>query len=127
ERNCIKGESHHTRTGRRRSDDGGDADGQYRNGLSEPDWFDRLVMHSFHYQRGKLHCESYPLDKAAERYGTPLYVYSSQTIVDHYHRLDQALHELHHEICYAVKANSNLAIIRLLADKGAVFDIFSSA
>ena len=50
-------------------------------------------MHSFHYQRGKLTCESYPLDKAAERYGTPLYVYSSHTILDHYKRLDQALHE----------------------------------
>jgi diaminopimelate decarboxylase len=82
-------------------------------------------MHSFHYQRGKLTCESYPLDKAAERYGTPLYVYSSQTIVDHYQRLDQALHELRHEICYAVKANSNLAVIRLLADQGAGFDIVS--
>ena len=82
-------------------------------------------MHSFHYQRGKLCCESYPLDKAAERFGTPLYVYSSQTIVDHYQRLDQALGELNHEICYAVKANSNLAVIRLLADRGAGFDIVS--
>jgi diaminopimelate decarboxylase len=82
-------------------------------------------MHSFHYQRGKLCCESYPLDKAAERFGTPLYVYSSQTIVDHYQRLDQALNELNHEICYAVKANSNLAVIRLLADQGAGFDIVS--
>ena len=82
-------------------------------------------MHSFHYQRGKLTCESFPLDKAVERYGTPLYVYSSQTIVDHYKRLDQALHELRHEICYAVKANSNLAVIRLLADQGAGFDIVS--
>ena len=82
-------------------------------------------MHSFHYQRGKLTCESFPLDKAAERFGTPLYVYSSQTIVDHYHRLDQSLHELHHEICYAVKANSNLSVIRLLADQGAGFNIVS--
>src|SRR5580692_7331335 len=82
-------------------------------------------MHSFHYQRGKLTCESYPLDKAAERYGTPLYVYSSHTILDHYKRLDQALHELRHEICYAVKANSNLAVIRLLAGQGAGFDIVS--
>jgi diaminopimelate decarboxylase len=82
-------------------------------------------MHSFHYQRGKLSCESYTLDKAAERFGTPLYVYSSQTIVDHYQRLDQALHDLNREICYAVKANSNLAVIRLLADQGAGFDIVS--
>jgi diaminopimelate decarboxylase len=82
-------------------------------------------MHSFHYQRGKLCCESYPLDKAAERFGTPLYVYSSQTILDHYQRLDRALKDLHHEICYAVKANSNLSVIRLLADQGAGFDIVS--
>jgi diaminopimelate decarboxylase len=82
-------------------------------------------MHSFHYQRGKLSCESYPLDKAAERFGTPLYVYSSHTIIDHYRRLDHALRELNHQICYAVKANSNLAVIRLLADQGAGFDIVS--
>ena len=82
-------------------------------------------MHSFHYQNGKLSCESYPLDKAAERFGTPLYVYSAQTIVDHYGRLNQALHELNHEICYAVKANSNLAVIRLLAEQGSGFDIVS--
>ncbi len=82
-------------------------------------------MHSFHYHSGKLSCESYPLDKAAERFGTPLYVYSSHTIVDHYQRLNQALHELNHEVCYAVKANSNLAVIRLLADQGAGFDIVS--
>jgi diaminopimelate decarboxylase len=82
-------------------------------------------MHSFHYQRGKLTCESYSLDKAAEQYGTPLYVYSTQTIADHYQRLDQSLHNLSHQICYAVKANSNLAVIRLLAERGAGFDIVS--
>jgi len=82
-------------------------------------------MHSFHYQRGKLTCESYSLDKAAEQYGTPLYVYSTQTIADHYQRLDQSLHNLNHQICYAVKANSNLAILCLLAERGAGFDIVS--
>ena len=82
-------------------------------------------MHSFHYQRGKLTCESYSLDKAAEQYGTPLYVYSAHTIADHYQRLDQSLHNLSHQICYAVKANSNLAILRLLAERGAGFDIVS--
>jgi diaminopimelate decarboxylase len=82
-------------------------------------------MHSFHYQRGKLTCESYSLDKAAEHYGTPLYVYSAQTIADHYQRLDDSLHDLSHQICYAVKANSNLTIIRLLAERGAGFDIVS--
>src|SRR5438105_3457994 len=84
-----------------------------------------LIMHSFHYHRGKLTCESYPLDKAAEHYGTPLYVYSSHTIIDHYQRLDQALHDLSHQICYAVKANSNLSVLRLLAERGAGFDIVS--
>ena len=82
-------------------------------------------MHSFHYQRGKLTCESYSLDKAAEHYGTPLYVYSSQTITDHYQRLDKSLRDLSHQICYAVKANSNLAVVRLLAEHGAGFDIVS--
>jgi len=82
-------------------------------------------MHSFHYQRGNLTCESYSLDKAAEQYGTPLYVYSTQTIADHYKRLDQSLHNLSHQICYAVKANSNLAVMRLLAERGAGFDIVS--
>ena len=82
-------------------------------------------MHSFHYQRGKLTCESYSLDKAAEQYGTPLYVYSSQTMTDHYQRLDQALRAVSHQICYAVKANSNLSVIRLLAEHGAGFDIVS--
>jgi diaminopimelate decarboxylase len=82
-------------------------------------------MHSFHYQRGKLTCESYSLDKLAQHYGTPLYVYSSQTITDHYHRLDKSLRDLSHQICYAVKANSNLAVIRLLAEHGAGFDIVS--
>jgi len=82
-------------------------------------------MHSFHYHRGKLTCESYSLDKAAEHFGTPLYVYSSHTIIDHYQRLDHALHDLSHQICYAVKANSNLSVLRLLAERGSGFDIVS--
>ena len=61
----------------------------------------------------------------AEKFGTPLYVYSSGTILDHYHRLDAALAPLDHLICYAVKANSNGAILKLLADAGAGFDIVS--
>src|SRR5438132_13709666 len=82
-------------------------------------------MHSFHYRDGELFCEEVPLTRAAEEFGTPLYVYSAGTILDHYHRLDAALSPLDHLICYAVKANSNRAILKELADEGAGFDIVS--
>jgi diaminopimelate decarboxylase len=82
-------------------------------------------MHSFHYQQGKLYCESTDLASLAEEHGTPLYVYSEQTILDHYRRLNSVLEPLDREICYAVKANSNLAILRILAEEGAGFDIVS--
>lgn len=82
-------------------------------------------MHSFHYQDGRLHCEEVDLARLAEEHGTPLYVYSAGTILDHYRRLDGALAELDHLICYAVKANSNGAILRLLHEEGAGFDIVS--
>jgi diaminopimelate decarboxylase len=82
-------------------------------------------VHAFHYRNGKLHCEDADLTGAAEKFGTPLYVYSAATLLDHYRRLDGALGELDHLICYAVKANSNRAILRLLADAGAGFDIVS--
>ena len=82
-------------------------------------------MHSFHYRDGELFCEDVALARAAEEFGTPLYVYSAGTILDHYRRLDAALGSLDHLICYAVKANSNGAILKLLADAGAGFDIVS--
>jgi len=82
-------------------------------------------MHSFHYRDGRLYCEDVDLDLVAREFGTPLYIYSAATILDHYHRLDAALPELDHLICYAVKANSNRAILKLLAQAGAGFDIVS--
>ncbi|MFN2623254.1 MAG: diaminopimelate decarboxylase [Chthoniobacterales bacterium] len=82
-------------------------------------------MHSFHYHSGELFCEDVALGRAAEEFGTPLYVYSAGTILDHYRRLDAALAPLDHLICYAVKANSNGAILKLLAEAGAAFDIVS--
>ena len=82
-------------------------------------------MHSFQYRDGKLHCEDVDLAGVAEEFGTPLYVYSAGTILDHYTRLDAALAQLDHLIYYAVKANSNRAILNLLADAGAGFDIVS--
>lgn len=82
-------------------------------------------MHGFSYKNASLHCEDVELDSLAEEYGTPLYVYSAATIVDHYRRLDKALTGVDHEVAYAVKANSNLSILRLLAQEGAGFDIVS--
>ena len=82
-------------------------------------------MHFFQYRDGKLHCEDVDLAGVAEKLGTPLYLYSAGTILDHYTRLDAALAPLDHLICYAVKANSNRAILKLLADAEAGFDIVS--
>jgi diaminopimelate decarboxylase len=82
-------------------------------------------VHSFQYRDGKLYCEDVDLARAADKFGTPLYVYSAGTIVDHYRRMDEALAPLDHLVCYAVKANSNRAILKLLADAGAGFDIVS--
>src|SRR5436190_2672636 len=82
-------------------------------------------MHSFHYRDGHLYCEGVDLTRIAREFGTPTYVYSAETILDHYARLDAALASLDHLICYAVKANSNGAILNLLARRGASFDIVS--
>lgn len=82
-------------------------------------------MHSFHYQNGSLHCEGVDLTSLADAHGTPAYVYSANTIRDHYCRLDQALAEIDHGIEYAVKANSNLSVLKLLVDEGSGFDIVS--
>ena len=82
-------------------------------------------MHLFQYREGHLYCEDVDLARVAKEFGTPLYVYSAGTIFDHYTRLDAALAPLDHLICYAVKANSNRAILKLLADAGAGFDIVS--
>jgi diaminopimelate decarboxylase len=82
-------------------------------------------MHHFHIQRGELYAEGIPISKLADTYGTPLYVYSATTITDHFDRLTKALKPLDHLICYALKANSNLAVLRLLAQRGSGFDLVS--
>jgi diaminopimelate decarboxylase len=83
------------------------------------------TMHLFEYREGKLYCEDVDLAQVAREFGTPVYVYSAGTILDHYRRLDSALAPLDHLICYAAKANSAGAILKLLADAGAGFDIVS--
>lgn len=82
-------------------------------------------MHSFHYRDGRLFCEDVDLGALADAHGTPLYVYSAGTILDHYRRLDAAFAGLDHLVCYSVKANSNLAVLDLLARAGAGFDVVS--
>jgi diaminopimelate decarboxylase len=72
-----------------------------------------------------LYCEHVPLTKLAERYGTPLYVYSAAMIRERYRAFDAAFRGLPHTICYSVKANSNLSILRLLAREGCGFDVVS--
>jgi diaminopimelate decarboxylase len=83
-------------------------------------------MHSFRYQQGQLFCENVSLQSLAEKHGTPLYVYSKATVSDHFTRLDAGLSGLDHLICYAVKANSNLAILATIAKLGGGFDIVSA-
>jgi len=72
-----------------------------------------------------LHCEGVALPKLAEQHGTPLYVYSASMIRERYDAFDAALRDLPHTICYSVKANSNLSILRMLARKGCGFDVVS--
>ena len=83
-------------------------------------------MKAFQYRQGELCCEQVPLRQLAEKFGTPLYVYSRNHIVGQFTALDQAFQSVDHTICYAVKANSNLAILRALANAGAGFDIVSA-
>lgn len=83
-------------------------------------------MDYFNYQSdGRLYGEACDLSALAEQYGTPLYVYSRATLERHWHAFDQAAGDFPHLICYAVKANSNLAVLGVLARLGSGFDIVS--
>src|ERR1700691_2567329 len=79
----------------------------------------------FHYSNHDLYCENVPLADIAQQAGTPAYVYSSAAILENYRAYDEALGNLSHAVCYAVKANSSLGILALLAKAGAGFDIVS--
>ena len=79
----------------------------------------------FHYSGQDLYCEDTPLADIARQAGTPAYVYSSAAILENYKAYDEALGDLPHAVCYAVKANSTLGVLALLARAGAGFDIVS--
>lgn len=82
-------------------------------------------MDHFNYRQQQLYAEDIPVFRLVEDYGSPLYVYSRATLERHYRVFDQALGDHPHRICYAVKANSNLAVLNVLARLGAGFDIVS--
>jgi diaminopimelate decarboxylase len=82
-------------------------------------------MHNFHYTGKRLHCENVAVETLVKKFGTPLYVYSQRTLADHFQKLDRALAPVDHLVCFAVKANSNLSVLRTLANLGGGFDIVS--
>lgn len=82
-------------------------------------------MHHFSYKEATLHCEEVSLEAIARQYGTPTYVYSAATMADNYRRLANSLSGLDLQLCFAMKANSNLAVLRHFANLGAAFDLVS--
>jgi len=87
-----------------------------------------MVSHpsnSWHYREGTLFCEEADLNRLASLHGTPAYIYSRRAIVDNFQAYSRSLAGIPHRLCYSVKANSNLAVLDLLADEGAGFDIVS--
>ena len=82
-------------------------------------------MHHFHYQNGELYCENVPVRQIAEAVDTPFYLYSHATLSHHFRTFDAAFEGFPHIICFAVKANANLAILRLFAQLGSGADIVS--
>jgi len=82
-------------------------------------------MHDFKFKGKHLYCEAVSVERIAKEYGTPCYVYSYHTIIDHYRKLKQAFSAIDPLICYSVKANSNGAILKALVDEGAGLDVVS--
>jgi len=82
-------------------------------------------MHDFLYKNSELHAEDVPIREIAEKIGTPLYIYSHKTLLRHFNAFKDAFDGYPHIICFALKANSNTALLRLLAKKGCGADIVS--
>ena len=82
-------------------------------------------MDFFHYEDGELYCEDDRVADIAEEVGTPFYLYSYKTMVDHYGKLDSALESVDHLICFSLKSNSSLAVCKALANEGAGADVVS--
>jgi diaminopimelate decarboxylase len=82
-------------------------------------------MHYFHYLAGELYCEEIPISQLSQEVGTPFYLYSYKTLQRHYRAFDQAFQRVPHLICFAMKSNSNLAILRIFIKEGAGMDVVS--
>ncbi|RJP75689.1 MAG: diaminopimelate decarboxylase [Candidatus Abyssobacteria bacterium SURF_17] len=82
-------------------------------------------MNLFGYREGTFWCESVPIPQIAEKVGTPFYLYSKNTLLRHYQRLDESLAGIDHIICYALKANPSLSVCKVLADAGSGAEIVS--
>ncbi|HTP80658.1 MAG TPA: diaminopimelate decarboxylase [Bacteroidota bacterium] len=83
-------------------------------------------MSAFYYKENELYCEDASLREIAEEYGTPLYVYSRRQIVENFHAVEASLDGVPHIVCYALKANANPAILKLLSAEGAGADVVSA-
>ena len=82
-------------------------------------------MHDFHYKGDELFCEEVSIQHIVEQIGTPCYIYSHRTLIRHFHAFDNAFQDIPHIVAYAMKANSNIAVLRLLAKEGSGADIVS--
>lgn len=87
--------------------------------------FHEEKMHDFYYKKGELYCDKVRVSKLLKKTGTPAYIYSHKTLVGHLAKLQKAFRSAKPLICYSVKANSNLAVLRALVKKGAGLDIVS--
>ncbi len=84
-----------------------------------------MTVDAFRYQDSELYCEGVPLNELVEEFGTPLYVYSRDQILENFRAVDSPLSGLDHLVCYALKANSNLSLLKILAREGAGADVVS--
>jgi diaminopimelate decarboxylase len=82
-------------------------------------------MHDFKFKNGELYCESVKVSTVARNVGTPFYLYSHHTLVDHFTKIKKAFAPINPVICFAMKSNDNLAVLKTLANLGAGFDIVS--
>jgi diaminopimelate decarboxylase len=82
-------------------------------------------MHDFHYRHNEFYCEDVRISEIARKVGTPVFIYSRRTLLDHYRKIKDAFRSINPLICFSIKANSNLALLKALAGKGAGMDVVS--
>jgi diaminopimelate decarboxylase len=83
------------------------------------------LMHDFQFKKGQLYCEGLAVSKIAKTVGTPFYLYSHQTLVGHFQKIQKAFSEVNPIICFAMKSNGNLSVLKTLINLGAGLDVVS--